>query len=76
MIISRNRLILTDGATNEYAPLILATGIDSLLLNTIHGLCYFHLGVLDWKKHVHPFVTNNMRERPILRSMVSKSNHW
>ena len=25
-IISRNRLIITDGASNEYVPLILATG--------------------------------------------------
>ena len=75
MIISRNRLIITDGATNEYVPLILATGVDSPLPNTIHGLCYFHLGVLGWKKHVHPFVTKNMREKPILRNMVSKSNY-
>ena len=76
MIISRNRLIITDGATNEYVPLILATGVDSPLPNTIHGLCYFHLGVLGWKKHVHPFVTKNMREKPILRSMVSKIKLW
>ena len=54
---SRNRLVVTDGASNKYVSLILVTGKKSTLLNTVHGLCYFHLGVLGWLKHVNPFVT-------------------
>ena len=72
-IMARNRLVLTDGATNEYVPLILATGKESALPNSCHGLCYFHLGVLGWLKHVNPFVTKKMRDKVILRKMVKKS---
>ena len=69
-------LVLTDGATNEYVPLILATGKESALPNSCHGLCYFHLGVLGWLKHVNPFVTKKMRDKVILRKMVKKIKEW
>ena len=68
-IISRNRLIITDGASNEYVPLILATGKEYVLPNTVHGLCYFHLGVLVWLKHVNPFVTKEMKDKVMLRKI-------
>ena len=75
-IISRNRLIITDGASNEYVPLILATGKGYVLPNTVHGLCYFHLGVLGWLKHVNPFVTKEMKDKVMLRIMVDDIKYW
>ena len=75
-IISRNRLIVTDGATNEYVPLILATGKESAFPKTVHGLCYFHLCVIGWTKHVKPFVTKSMTEKETMRNMVSNIKFW
>ena len=75
-IMTRNRLVVTDGATNEYVPLILATGKESALPYTVHSLCYFHLGVLGWLKHVHPFVTKDMKEKVMLRNAVAKIKSW
>ena len=73
---TRNRLVVTDGASNEYVPLILATGKESALPYTVHSLCYFHLGVLRWLKHVHPFVTKDMKEKVMLRNAVAKIKSW
>ena len=73
-IISRNRLIVTDGATNEYVPLILATGKDSAFPKTVHGLCYFHLCAIGWTKHVKPFVTKEMKQKDTVTKMVIK--YW
>ena len=75
-IMSRNRLVLTDGATNEYLPLILATGKQSSFPNTVHGLCYYYLGVLGWLKHVHPHVTKKMKDKIFLRKMVKQIKQW
>ena len=75
-IISRNRLILTDGATSEYVPLILSTGENAAFPQTVHGLCYFHLCVIGWAKHVQPFVTKNMKEKDSMVKMVKEIKYW
>ena len=75
-IMSRNRLVVTDGATNEYLPLILATGHNSAFPNTVHGLCYFHLGVLGWLKHVHPHITKSMKDKVFSRKMIKQIKQW
>ena len=56
-ILSRNKLIMTDGATNEYVPLILSTGEGNAFPNTCHGLCYFHIAIQGWNTHVQPHIT-------------------
>ena len=75
-IISRNRLILTDGAKNEYVPLILSTGTNASFPKTVHGLCYFHLCVIGWAKHVQPFVTKYMKEKDTIVKMVTQIKYW
>ena len=75
-IISRNRLILTDGATNEYVPLILSTGHNGAFPSTVHGLCYYHLCVIGWAKHVKPFVTKQMKEKDTMVQMVKQIKFW
>ena len=73
---SRNRLVVTDGATNEYIPLILATGKESVFPNTVHSLCYFHLDVIGWLKHVNSFVKKEMKEKEIIQNMVTQVKYW
>ncbi len=49
---------------------------QSAFPNTVHGLCYFHLGVLGWLKHVHPYVTKKMKDKIFLRKMVKNIKQW
>ena len=73
---TRNILVVTDGSTNEYLPLTLATGKESTLSYMVHSLCYFHLGVLGWLKHVRPFVTKDMKQNIMLRNAVANIKSW
>ena len=75
-VISRNRLILTDGAASEYVPLIWSTGKNAALPQTVHGLCYFHLCVIGWSKHVQTFMTKNMKEKDTVVKMVNEIKFW
>ena len=54
----------------------MATGKGYALPNTVHGLCYFHLGILGWLKPVNPFVTKEMKDKVILRKMVDDIKYW
>ena len=43
-----------DGCKSEYVGFIQNSGIDKAFTNAVHGLCYFHLALQDFQKHVHP----------------------
>ena len=49
-IVQRNRLLITDGCSNEYISFILAMGKESSFPNSCHGLCYYHLAIEGWRK--------------------------
>ena len=69
-------MILTDGATNEYVPLILSTGANGAFPSTVHGLCYYHLCVIGWAKHVKLFVTKEMKDKDTMVQMVKQIKFW
>ena len=48
-IISRVRLVVTDGAVTEYVPFINNTGKDNPFPNSVHNLCHFHLVTQDFQ---------------------------
>ena len=50
------RLLLTDGCSNEYLPFIKNCGLHNSFPNAVHGLCYFHLVIQGYKKHVKPLI--------------------
>ena len=75
-ILSRNKLIMTDGATNEYVPLILSTGEGNAFPNTCHGLCYFHIAIQGWNTHVQPHITKEMNDVVIVKNHVQTIRHW
>ena len=58
-ICSRIRLLLTDGATNEYLPFIANCGIDRSFPAAVHGLCYYHLAVQGFQTYVQPNIPRN-----------------
>ena len=55
-ICDKVRLLITDGCTQEYLPFLLKIGFDKTFPNAVHGLCYFHLAILGFQKHVSPSV--------------------
>ena len=55
---------------------ILSIGKGYVLPNTVHGHCYFRLGLLGWLKHVNPFVTKEMKDKVMLRKMVDDIKYW
>ena len=53
-ITERIELVITDGCCNEYLAFIVNSGVNSAFPKAVHGLCYFHLAIQGWKKHVYP----------------------
>ena len=52
VVTKRNRLMITDGCASEYVSFINSSGKDSIFPNSCLGLCYFHLVIQGWNKHV------------------------
>ena len=48
------KLMLTDGCPSEYLPFILNIGFNKSFPKAVHGLCYYHLAIQGFKKHVDP----------------------
>ena len=61
-ITSRINLLVTDGATTEYIPILKIIGKNGPYPHCSHGLCYFHLVIQGWNKHVKPCVTQIVKE--------------
>ena len=59
-ITDRIRLIISDGATTEYIPILKSIGKNGVYPNGCHGLCYFHLVIQGWNKHIKPYVTSDI----------------
>ena len=51
LIMERNRLLLTDGCSNEYISFISNIGENGSFKNSCHGLCYFHIAIQGWNSH-------------------------
>ena len=60
-ILSRVRLLITDGAVTEYVPFILNTGEENPFKFAVHSLCYFHLVCQGYQKNVLPAITEKMK---------------
>ena len=56
LITERNKLMLTDGCSAEYLSFIMNSGSGHVYKNSCLGLCYFHLVIQGWNKHVRPSI--------------------
>ena len=70
-IMRQIRLFLTDGDPNEYQSFIHAIG-EEIYPNALHHLCYFHLHVQGWIKHVVKFIPKGAKAKAIAEWL----RHW
>ncbi|MGH7974223.1 MAG: hypothetical protein ACREBR_01760, partial [bacterium] len=53
-VITKTKLVLTDGDTDMYSPLHLLIKEKKIWGNCMHGLCYWHLSPQGWRRLVKP----------------------
>ena len=51
-ICSSIKLLVTDGCTQEYLSFLANIGFNNNFPNAVHGLCYYHLAIQGFIKHV------------------------
>ena len=61
--IKRVRLLMTDGDTDEYIPLLDLIATSDLWKNAKHGLCEWHLLFQQWVKQVSPHVPDTEKAK-------------
>ena len=75
-ICSKIKLVLTDGCSEEYLSFVNNCGMSNSFPNAVHGLCYFHLVVLGWKKHVQPSIPKSGHEEKLALETCSIIQQW
>ena len=75
-MIKRIRLLLTDGSTTEYVPILNSIGTSRTYPNATHGLCYFHLVNQGWKKHGKPYMPHGIKSNVAQSNTISIIRYW
>lgn len=50
------RLIITDVCTEDYLAILGHVGPGKAFPKAMHGLCYFHLIIFGFNKHIKPLL--------------------
>ena len=75
-IISRVKLLLTDGAITEYTPFITNMRHDNPFINSCHGLCYYYLAEQCFQRNVSPSIPNDIRSDLICNEYIKLFRLW
>ena len=70
------RLVITDGAVTEYVPFITNTGCNNPFPHALHGLCYFHIAIQGYQKHVLPSITDTIKNSYEMMQYIKIFRFW
>ena len=75
-VCERLRLLITDGCYNEYLSFIGNIGYKKAFPNAVPGLCYYHLVIQGYEKHVYPSLPKTGREFKINNVLIPKIRRY